>query len=280
MPDLVTADNPVAPVADNPPVAEPVAADPGTSAASGQAQGGAPTEDLFKGIDPNRLPPEARAAYDSMLKDYRAKTGKLSETVKAEVAKAAEAYRQKAEFYDSIATQEEFVKRWNEYVQQKNSELQAKESDPQQETAKKLEALESKIQRTENLEAINTFASAVDEKGNKLHADFDSLNNIIVSESEVNGQKQSMSLLSIAVDLSEGRTPLERIANGYKAAKQLHDTIFEAGKKAGMGRVQQKLQFGSQPPSSVSPTSTAGRRPKNAMEALQFAKQGLPVFKE
>ena len=46
---------------------------------------------------------------------------KSSEMTKTEIAKAVEAYKQKAETYDQITQQQEFVDRWNKFVQERNA---------------------------------------------------------------------------------------------------------------------------------------------------------------
>jgi hypothetical protein len=280
-PDLSATDNPGIAPADNPSISGPAGVDVGTSATGGQAPGAAPAEDLFKGVDPNRLPPEVRGHYDQMLRDYREKTGKLSETVKSETAKAVEAFKQKAEFYDQLITQEEFVRQWNEHVQKVSAAESAKQDDPTVKLEKKLQALEAQVMKSSTVETINAFAGAVDEKGQKIYSDFDKLNGIVVSEVQnPDGSRQEISMLGVAIDAAPGKTVQEKLVNGYKTAKKVYDTIFEEGKKAGMGRLQTKAFNGTQPPSSTPPVSGPSRRPKNALEALQFAKAGLPVYQE
>jgi hypothetical protein len=284
MPDFVS-DNPSTAVMDNPTQSEPTTPQTGTSTPGGQAQGGTPTADLFKGIDPNRLPPEVRSSYDQMLRDYRTKTEQLADRVKAETAKATEAYRQKAEYYDQFITQEEFVKQWNEYVQriQAQTQTQTQEGELDPTTAKlqqKIAMLETEFMKNSAQDAVNGFASMVDEKGEPLHADFDKFNEIIVAESpNRDGSKRTISMLEVAIKNSAGATLQEKIANGYQSAKAVYDVIFEEGKKAGMGRLQNKMQFSTQPPSTTAPVSGQSRRPKNALEALQMAKAGMPVSK-
>jgi hypothetical protein len=262
-----------------PPQAEP-AADAGTVQPSGEAAGeqSASVEESFTSINPNTLPPQLRPAYDNMLRDYKTKTTRLSETVKSETAKAVEAFKEKAELYDKVITNEEFVKQWNEYVQKVNAQTSADENDPVVKLNKEVQQLKAVALKGEAIDAINMFANAVDEKGQKVHSDFDKLNSVVVDEiAEGNGNKRAVTLLGIAIDISPGNTTHEKIANGYKSAKKVYDAIFEEGKKAGLGRLQTKVLNSTQPPSSMPPVATSSRRPKNAYEALQFAKQGLAV---
>lgn len=278
MDDLAT-DNPNAQVTDNP--AEPVIENNGTGASSGQATEATPTDDLFKGVDPRKLPPEVKTHYDSMLRDYREKTAKISETTKAEVEKATQAYRDKATAYDQIATQEEFVKQWNEYVQKSQSQTQEQNaSDPELKQMKtQLEEMNQKMQLSEMSQVTEAFAEAVNEKGVKLHPEFDQLNTLSVGQLQ-NGE--DFSLLRACVELAQGSNPQERLANGYKNARSTYNSIFEAGKKAGLGRVQAKVQNGSQAPtnSSGEMLSVTEKKPKSAREALEMARKGMVVSRD
>lgn len=281
-----TVDNPAsAGAADNlGESSEPGAGQTGTDTNEGQAQGGAP-DDIFKGIDPRSLPPQAKAAYDSMLKDYRDKTGRLSETIKSESAKAAEAYKSKAELYEQIAGQEEFVKRWNDYVKEKEATTgkPPQEGDPAlQELKEQFQQMNQKLQQAELSKVTDAFADAMDEKGNKIHSDFDALNGFMIGKLQNGKSAEEYSLLRASIELAPGRTPQEKLANGYKSAKALHDSIFEAGRKAGMGRQQAKLMNGSLPPtnSGSDALSVTEKKPKNAHEAMQMARKGIIVSRD
>jgi hypothetical protein len=237
--------------------------------AAGQS---APTDEGFGKIDPKTLPPELRKAYDSMLTDYKQKTTKVSETVKAEVAKATEAFKAKADFYDQLAGQESFVKQWNEYVKTANGQQNAQPDNP---VMAELQEIKAKIQEREVAEVINAFSEAVDEKGAKMHPDFDKLNGVIVGK---NDQVGEYSLLRACIELSPGNSPDEKLAAGYKTAKQLFDQIFEDGKKAGMGQMRMKVQRSTEPPSGSSVnTNVTDKKPKNAHEAFEMARQGIAV---
>lgn len=248
------------------------------SQANGQSAAGSESF-VPKNVDLNTLPPQVRAYVDEvnkqMVRGFTEKTTKLSETVKSETAKAVEAYRQKAEFYDQIAKEEAFVKMWNEHVQR--SSQPDPNVDPTQQKLNEIERrqqeIDVKVRTAETLEVINAFAEAKNEKGEKLHPDFDKLSGFKIGVHQKAGQYD---LLRTAIELAPGNSPQEKMENGYKAAKATYDAIFEEGKKAGMGRVQQRAQNGSFAPSGTNAaTGTAPHRAKNALEALQFAKQGL-----
>lgn len=281
MEDLTTG-NPTA-VADGNPLTEPSATTNGTGEPNGEARQSATATDTFvpQGIDINTLPPSVRAHIEKinsdMVRGFTEKTTKLSETTKSEVAKATEAYRQKAELYDQIATQEEFVKMWNEHVQ-KSQAPQPGQSEPDPVT-QKLKELEQKIQISEMTQVTESFAEAVDEKGQKIHPDFDELNGLIVGSV---GGNEPFSLLRASIELAPGNSPAEKLANGYKTAKQVRDQIFEAGRKAGMGRLQTKLQNGTIPPSNGAGEvlSVTEKRPKSAREAMDLARKNYVVSRD
>lgn len=254
----------------------------GNGQPNGQANGqsAAGSESFVpKNVDLTTLPPHVRAYVDEvnkqMVRGFTEKTTKLSETVKSETAKAVEAYRQKAEFYDKIAQEESFVKMWNDHVQRASQP--DPNADPTQQKLNDFERrqqeIEVKVRTAETLEVINAFAEAKDEKGAKIHPDFDKLSGFKLGTHQKSGEYD---MLRAAIELAPGNSPQQKMENGYKAAKATYDAIFEEGKKAGMGRVQQRAQNGSFAPSGTNVTTgTAPHRAKNALEALQFAKQGL-----
>jgi hypothetical protein len=270
---------PVVDTAANP--ATDPALDAGTVQTNGDANGqGAPVEEMFGNVDPKTLPPQLKSVYDNMLKGFKDKTTKVSETVKSEVAKATEAYRQKAETYDKILQQEDFVKQWNEFVQKANQSNDPATVNLPPELKQKLEKvdqIEQKLQQAEAAEVISAFKDAVDDKGNKLHPDFDKFSEMVIGSHPQAGE---YNLLRAAIELAPGQTSQEKLDNGYKAAKAFYDRVFEEGKKAGMGRNQERAKNGTFAPSSVNAGSTAPRRPKDALEALQFARQGFAPNKE
>lgn len=274
-----TVDNPGAGVADNQ-ATEPVEA-AGTDTNGGQAQGGAPDE-IFKGIDPRTLPPQAKTLYDSMLKEFRAKTGSLSERVKSQVEKEVASYREKASQYEQIAAQEDFVKQWNEYVQKTQNQTGAppQEGDPVLSQMKaQLQEMNQKIQMSELSQVTEAFAEAVNDKGEKLRPDFDSLNGIVIGK--LNG-KDEYSLLRASIELAPGNNPQEKLSNGYKMAKATYDSIFESGRKAGLGRLNQKTLNGTLPPTNSGGEilSTTEKKPRNAHEAMQLARKGIMVSRD
>lgn len=254
----------------------------GTVPAEGEANNGVASqgEETFTKVDPKTLPPALKASYDNMLRDYKEKTTRLSETIKAEAARAAEAYRKKAETYDQIAAQEEFVRQWNDYVQRSQNNVQQDGTDPKLASLEqKFQEINQKLQMSELAQVTDSFADAVDDKGNKLHPEFDQLNSLPIGQ--INGGEE-FSLLRACVELSPGNNPQEKLANGYKSAKALYSSIFEMGKKAGMGRIQSKIMNGSQPPisSQGDALSMTDKKPRSAREAMELARKGIMVSRD
>lgn len=261
----------------------------GTAALNGDAnnngQGAPVQEEGFTRVDPKTLPPQLRQHYDNMLRDYKDKTTKLSETTKSEVQKAVESYRQRAEFYDQISGQESFVNKWNEYVKEQERVAQnngQEVSDPIAQMKEQLQQMTQKIQLSEITQITDAFAEAVNDKGEKIHPEFDNLNNISIGKIQNGNQADDFSLLRACIELSPSQNPNERLANGYKMAKAVYDGIFESGKKAGMGRLQSKVLNGSIPPSNSTGDvmSVTDKKPKNAHEAMQMAKRGQMVSRD
>lgn len=263
----------------------------GTSTSTGEASQSA-TADSFipEGLDLNTLPPNIRAVVDKINKDmvrgFTEKTSKLSETIKSESQKAAEAYREKATQYDQIAGQKAFVDKWNDYVKEQERQSNqggAEPGDPiLSEMKAQLNEMNQKMQISELSQITNAFADAVDEKGTQLHPDFDNLNSIQLGKMNENGKVEEYSLLRACIELADGKNPQEKLTNGYKVAKAMRDSIFEEGKKAGMGRLEKKALNGTQLPSSSSNEvlSVTDKKPKNAHEAFAMARRGQMVSRD
>lgn len=262
------------------PATEP-AASTGTVPTNGEASGqGAPGgEESFTRLDPRTLPPQLKQSYDAMLRDYKEKTTKLSEMTKSEVAKAVEAYKQKAELYDQVAGTEDFVKMWNDYVQKsQGANPNADPADPVAKLQTELQQMKQSLEKQELSKVTDAFAEAKNEKGELVNPDFDELNGIVIGK---HGDKE-FSLLRACIELSGAKSPQERLTIGYKTAKAIKDQIFEAGKKAGMGRLQTKVLNGSHPPSGANGevATVTDKRPKSAREALAMAKKGVVVSRD
>lgn len=257
----------------------------GTAQPNGEANGqSASVEEMFGNVDPRTLPPQLKSVYDNMLRGFNEKTTKVAETVKSQVAKELEPYKTKATTYDQLIQQKEFVERWNQYVEEVNQKSQQQNVDPNDPNAKLLKEVEqlkrehaqtaAEVRTAKALDSINAFAEAVDDKGEKLHPDFDKFSSLSIGNHEKAG---SYDLLRAAVELAPGNSPAEKLDNGYKAAKEVYDKIFEEGVKSGKGQLFQKVKNGTTPPSNVAASKFVNERPKDALEALQMARKGISV---
>lgn len=230
------------------------------------------SQEGLSNIDPKTLPPALKAVYDNLYRDYQKKTTSIAERVKAEVAKSIGGYKEKAEQFEQIANNEEFVKMWNDHVEKLKSAQS--NGQPVDEVSKKLQDIEVKLKTQESLEAINIFADAKDEDGEMLHPEFDRLSEIKIGTHSKSGEYD---LLRAAIELAPGDSYMEKLENGYQAAKEVYDTIFEEGRKAGMGRMNDKVKNSTYAPSAGSSklSSYAQKQPANALEALEMARKGL-----
>ncbi len=230
------------------------------------------SQEGLSNIDPKTLPPALKAVYDNLYRDYQKKTTSIAERVKAEVAKSIGGYKEKAEQFEQIANNEEFVKMWNDHVEKLKSAQS--NGQPVDEVSKKLQDIEVKLKTQESLEAINIFADAKDEDGEMLHPEFDRLSEIKIGTHSQSGEYD---LLRAAIELAPGNSYMEKLENGYQSAKEVYDTIFEEGRKAGMGRMNDKVKNSTYAPSAGSSklSSYAQKQPANALEALEMARKGL-----
>lgn len=230
------------------------------------------SQEGLSNIDPKTLPPALKAVYDNLYRDYQKKTTSIAERVKAEVAKSIGGYKEKAEQFEQIANNEEFVKMWNDHVEKLKSAQS--NGQPVDEVSKKLQDIEVKLKTQESLEAINIFADAKDEDGEMLHPEFDRLSELKIGTHSQSGEYD---LLRAAIELAPGNSYMEKLENGYQSAKEVYDTIFEEGRKAGMGRMNDKVKNSTYAPSAGSSklSSYAQKQPANALEALEMARKGL-----
>lgn len=269
-----TGDNPTHVVTDNQ-NSGPVANGTGTAPASGQANGqAAPTDELFKGVDPNQLPPEARKHYDNMLRDYREKTEKLS----AERKKydGYDAFKEKAELYDQLAAQEEFVKMWNEHVQKANGSQGGSKDPAIAQMEKEVQEMKQKNSQREALEVVSAFQDAVDDKGEKLHPHFDKFNSIMLGTHAEHGE---FSLLRAATELVPGANTQEKLANAYKQVESLYNSIFEEGRKHQAGKNLSKFRNSTEAPTISTDKGVFTGDPKSlsAREARELAEKRVVV---
>lgn len=275
MPDLQTQESPTpASASAATPAPQGPANGNGTASPNGDAKEakGAPVEESFTRVDPNTLPPQLRQAYDNMLRDYKSKTGELSEKTKSEVAKAVEAYKQKAETYDQIVQQEAFVKQWNEYVQKANqTPNNGQPLDKVAELEKNFQKLQQEIQVTKIDQFIDAWSKATDDKGAVLRPEWEKLESL-----EIPGADDS--LLNMVINKAPGNTLEEKLQNGYEAAKKVYDAIFEEGKKSTITRMTERVRSSTAAPSKSGPAGSYAYDPKNppsAKEARELAEKGI-----
>jgi len=232
-----------------------------------------------QGVDVNSLPPALRAHVEKinkeMVRGFTEKTQQLAEKIKAETEKSVSSYKQKAEWFDRVSANDVARERINKVIEELTREAQQQ----QQQTGHVDESLKQEVRQikteleTEKMtQYVNAFADAKDEKGTPLHPEFEKYASLSVGKLP---DGSSASLLRIAAMVAPGNTAQEKLTNGYKAAEQFYKSILEEGRKLGMGRVQAKVRNGSIPPTSSASTNVANRRPKNALEAIEMARQGL-----
>lgn len=260
------------------PTAEPAPTQTSTVQPSGQANGvqGAPTEETFTKLDVNTLPPQLKQAYDSMLRDYKTKTTEIAEQRKK--YDGYDAYKQKAELLEKLQTNQDFVRMWNEHVQRTGQAPKAGDPANTSKLEQKLQEIEAKLQQSEVEGMVKTFREMKDEKGEPMNPDFDALQGIDLGTT-ANGDKYN--LMRACVELAQGNTDQEKLANGYKAAKAIRDQIFEEGRKHGMGKMLTRVRQSTEAPGGVSTDKTTiskdDAKNLSVKEARELAQKGVVV---
>ena len=254
----------------------------GTIQPTGEAgQSATSTENFIPhGMDLNTLPPAARAELErinkEMVRGFTAKTQKLAEDTKK--YEGFDAFKQKAELYEQFAAQEDFVRQWNEHVHKQSGQNgQAGQNDPNAEMRAKLQEIESKMQQSELTQIVEAFSETQDEKGQLMNPDFDALNNVTLGKTQ---QGEEFSLLRACIELSEGNSPQEKLANGYKSAKMIRDQILEEGRKQGMGKMLSKVRNSTEAPSPITSDKQSfngDAKKLSVREARELAEKGVLV---
>lgn len=275
MADLMNPNPETTQTANPPATTTAPAASTGTVQTSGQTERqNAPAEDRFGDVDPNTLPPQLKSVYDNMLRGWKDKTTRLSEERKK--YEGYDAYKQKADLYDRVSSDQEFVRMWNERIEKASQANQNEQSDQTPDLKKEIQAIKSKLEQAELVDVVRVFEEVKNDKDELLHPDFQALNGIGIGKTP---QGDEYSLLRACVELSPGNTPQEKLANGYKAAKAVRDKIYEEGRKSGMGKMLSRVRDSTETPSlSTDKTTFNGdARKLSVREARELAEKGVTV---
>lgn len=261
----------------------PVSQGPGTTAPQGDATTqGAPEADILH-IDPNTLPPEARAAYNKayndMLRDYKTKTTNLSEREKS----LGESERN-SKLYEALLQDSDFVNYWEKRAQGGDGtpqrlpftqeEWQAAQESPEAFytlVQKMNQPLQQRVINGEISEVIAEFAEEIDGDGQKVRPLF--------YELEEAGLISQFMAKNPAKSLGEYA---KKLIGAYEWAKGQYDRIYAKGKEEAMNVVRGKVGNSTQTPGVITtPDSTyqGEKEPRKwtTREAWEYAKQGKKV---
>lgn len=262
-PDVAQAATPV--------TQEPVSSDNGTAEHSdgngvtGEAQ---PAEEQFGGVDIKSLPKEIQTLlkekHDAMLRDYKDKTTKV-----AEERKKLEPLSKKAEALDQLLQDQEFVNWWKAKNNPESAEP-PQELTKEQILEQKIQQIETELIEKESINAVNTFAEEVDEKGQKLRPDFEELAN--------------EGLISGYLQLNPPKTKKEfndKLNEAYTWSKTMATKFKEAGRKQAYEEMQKKAAISTLPPQTGAKGVYDGPDPKtiDAATAVALARKGVRVPK-
>lgn len=283
-------------VAATPPSAEPEQTPPETTQAQGSEAKDtqtAPAEETFFSGDVNSLPPKLRESYENMNRDYKEKTAKL-----AEERRQSEGLKEKAGYYDQLASDPEFVKL---YQQHRNVKQTPDAGEPEKEQGfrvtqedldaistgdvgkfqqlldrhhdsknsgmkKELENAQQSIQKSQASDVLNEYAQATNADGKLSHPRFNEFSDI--------------GLVNYFLNQDAPRNEAEwamKLDKAYKNSEKMYDGIFQKGKKEGLGGLQKKSDESTETPSlSPSGMSVIAADPTKISieEAVAAAKRG------
>lgn len=250
----------------------------------------APGTESFTSVDPSKLPPELKSAYDNMLRDYKNKTTSI-----AEQRKSFESSAKKAELFDQISSDPAFVDYWNglnskqkaqavsDVSQNSNLKISPEEFAKAFESPenflslvdkvaeRKMAGLQRKVQETES-ELIVTKASDFlkDFKSRPEYKDFDKYdkNGFITYQIQVNPPERA-----------DPRLWENALKRAYQNAERVYGEIYEDGRKTALARIQEKADLSTESPSNASAQIYPGGDPKKltARDAVALAKKGIRV---
>lgn len=284
--------------------AETATADPGQAAVTttgtpegqnGQAIGtekSAPVEDQFSNIDPNTLPPELQGVYKNLQADYTRKTQAIAEA------------RKKADLFDQISRDQNFVNYWNGLSRQEKADFKEQkaaaekslgESISDEDFAKafnskqdflsfmeriveqknanaqrKIADLEQKLSVQEARNLVEAFATETGQDGKPMRPDFDALDEdqLITGYLNVNPPTQHTEQAYRA-----------KLNEAYSWAKGVSQKYYEKGKREALQIIQKKAASSSEMPTTSAKGAYTGPNPKKITprEALEMAKRGEKV---
>lgn len=290
--DVAASGNPEDPVS-SPPVATEgtaVATTPATAEATASAQGaadGTPKEpESFTKLDPNSLDPKLMPFYKSMLGDYTRKTQEAAQTLKA-----AEAARQKAEFYDTLMADNRVV----EYLQKlTNPEPEAPQEDPfsvsEDEYAQAISSPQGMSQLMKKL--FERASQPIHEKLAKQDVELETARAAeILDEFTEDGhpdlyELEQDKLISIQAAVDKPKSQAEykqKLAKWYENAKRVtqkhYQRGYEAAKKELLAKSAQIAASATLPPQNSPGKTYSGPDPKTltAKQAYELAKRGITV---
>lgn len=252
----------------NPAASEAVSSPEGSTQAQGpQATGQGEAAESFTNIDPKTLTPELRTVYDNMYRGFQEKNRGM-----AEVRKQASEYKEKADIYDELSRDDQFVSYWNNPKAQKQPaatpEAESVDNDPETEVRtlkNQVSDLQKSQQRNDTDRFIDSYAMETDKDGNLLRPEFRKLTD--------NG------LVPMFFAQDPSKTQKDRkikLAKAYTRAVDFVNGIREEGRKAVLPEIQSKANQTVEEPSVATGASYSGPDPKKltTREAFEMSKRG------
>lgn len=221
----------------------------------------APDETFTSSVDPKSLSPKERKAYDNMLSDYKKKTAEIAQQRREWEQKLKEA-EEKAQRFDQISSDEEFVTYCNQRQEQ------AQSSQGQHNGSPEMAPIDPVTVKRE-VDVLKANLLIKDFKTKPGHEDFDEL--------------EQNQLISGYIERNPPRTEKEwndRLEKAYAWAKSLKQNWYESGRKSALQRIDEKVSSSVQPPtSSPAPAFSGDPKKLSVAEAVDLAKRGIKVRK-
>lgn len=149
-------------------------------------------------------------------------------------------------------------------IQAERHDLQGRHAELQREQA----AVKQSMLQRDAREILDAYADAKDEKGEKLHPDFDEL-----------AEKGLIPMFLDKMDAQDKRDMSKAVSVAYQKAKEVADHFYSKGKNSALGTIQQKATQSTEPPSITAGETYNGTDPKkiSVKEAILLGKKGVRV---
>lgn len=236
----------------------------------------APDGDTFTSVDVNSLPPELKAKYDSMLSDYKRKTGEI-----ADRRREIDTIEQKAKAYDQVSSDPAFVQYWNNLSKPQQAQVREDAGISDQEFNQAFESKENFAKFINKVAQVSTAQSQQEITNLKAdlmikdfkgrNPDFDQLNEDKFIEIQIKADPRTYT--------NDPKQWERALGDAVQNARSVRSKLIEAGRREGLARVSEKVSQSTNPPTASPEQLYPGGDPSklSVAEAVDLAKRGIKV---